>query len=94
MSKEDHIDVYRRYLARFEELFGNLDFEDAVQHKGKLIQKLRYEQFIARWSEFRQIEEYLREVMTKGATLNDEVNRTYRELAISVLENPKDFMML
>jgi hypothetical protein len=92
--KDDYLDVYRRYLSRFEALFGEVDFDAAVQHQGKLITKLRYEEFVAKWTEYKQVEEYLREVMTKGATLNDEVNRTYAALAAHVLETPKDFMLL
>lgn len=94
MSKDDYLDVYRHYLSKFEQKFGESDFETVVQHQGKLIKKLRYEEFVAKWTEFKQIEDYLREVMTKGATLNDEVNRTYAELSASVLETPKDFMLL
>ena len=91
---DDYIDVYRHYLMRFEEKFGDLSFDDAVQHRGELIKKLRYDDFVVRWVEYKQIEDYLREVMTKGATLNDEVNRSYRSLSAYVLENPKDFMIL
>lgn len=94
MSKDDYIDVYRRYLTRFEDLFGEMEFDQVVQHRGNLIKKLRYDEFIDKWSEYKKIEDYLREVMTKGATLNDEVNRTYEELSANVLENPKDFMLL
>lgn len=92
--KDSHLDVYRHYLAKFEQLFGDLEFDSVVQHQGQLIKKLRYEEFADKWVEFKHIEEYLREVMTTGATLNDEVNRTYVELSASVLEAPKDFMLL
>jgi hypothetical protein len=92
--KDDYLDVYRIYLSRFEALFGEVDFDAVVQHQGKLVKKLRYEEFVDKWTEFKQIEDYLREVMTKGATLNDEVNRTYAELSASVLQTPKDFMLL
>ena len=94
MSSDDYIDVYRRYLNKFEELFGDLDFDQPVQHGGQLVKKLRYDEFVGKWTEFKRIEEYLREVMTKGATLNDEVNHTYRELSAAVLERPKDFMIM
>lgn len=94
MSAFDYLDVYRRYLVRFGEMFGELDFEEVVQHQGQLIQKLRYDEFVIKYNELRKIEEYLREVMTKGATLNDEINRTYRELSSNVLETPKDFLSL
>jgi len=92
--KDDYLDVYRRYLSKFEQLFDDVDFDSVVQHQGKLVKKLRYEEFVEKWTEFKQIEDYLREVMTKGATLNDEVNRNYADLAAHVLETPKDFMLL
>lgn len=92
--KDDYLDVYRRYLAKFEQLFDEVEFDSVVQHQGKLIKKLRYEEFVDKWTEYKQIEDYLREVMTKGATLNDEVNRNYADLAAHVLETPKDFMLL
>lgn len=94
MSTTDYIDVYRRYLKKFDDLFGDLDFDEVVQNRGKLVQKLRYDEFVDKWTEYKRIEDYLREVMSKGATLNDEIHRTYQELSAHVLETPKDFLML
>jgi hypothetical protein len=94
MTNENYLDIYKRYLNKFETNFGEVDFDDTVQHRGRLVRKLRYDDFVDAWTEYRKIEDYLREVMTKGATLNDEVNRKYAELASAVLENPKDFMLL
>ena len=91
---QDYVDIYRHYLSKFEELFGALSFEETVRYKGRLIHKLKYDEFVVKWNEFKKIEAYLKEVMTKGATLNDEVNRTYAELSATVLENPKDFLLL
>jgi len=94
MTADHLLDLYKRYLKRFDTFFGEVEFDDTVQHQGRLIRKLRYDDFVAAWTEYRTIEDYLREVMTRGATLNDEVNRKYSELAGAVLENPKDFMLL
>ncbi len=94
MSKDDFRDIYHQYLAKFEDMFGKLEHDEPVQYRGKLIKKLRYDDFIGKWTEYKQIEEYLKEVMSKGATLNDEINRTYAELSTHVLETPKDFMLL
>ncbi|MDD5308996.1 MAG: hypothetical protein PHU25_16910 [Deltaproteobacteria bacterium] len=92
MSSEDYIDIYKRYLEKFENAFGPLSFEEFAKHGGQLIKKLRYDEFVVKWTELKKIEDYLREVMTKGATLNDEIYRTYRELSAYVLEKPKDFL--
>lgn len=94
MTEDSYIDVYRGYLERFEEKFGDLDFNETVQHRGRLIRKLRYDEFVAKWTQYKQTEEFLREVMSKGATLNDEIYRSYEELSAHVLESPKDFMVL
>ncbi len=94
MSNDEYIDIYRRYLMKFEEMFGDLEFHESVQHRGKLVQKLQYDKFVEKWTEYKKIEEFLKEVMSKGATLNDEVNRMYEELSAYVLETPKDFITL
>ncbi|MDJ0764207.1 MAG: hypothetical protein QNJ97_14590 [Myxococcota bacterium] len=94
MSKDDFIDIYKRYLSKFEGLFGDLDYSEVAQYRGKLINKLRYDEFVLKWNEFKRIEAYLREIMSKGATLNEEINHTYNELSAYVLETPKDFVLL
>jgi hypothetical protein len=87
-------EVYSRYLRRSEKLFGPLDVGQVAQHRGKLIQKLAYSEFVEKWNEFKKLETYLCHVMSTGATLNDDIYRKYLELSALVLENPKDFMTL
>ena len=94
MSERSYTDVYRHYLTKFESLFGTLDFGQAVQYRGQLIQKLSYNDFIEKWKEFKQLDDYLCEVMSKGATLNDDIYRNYLELSARVLERPKDYMTM
>jgi len=93
MTTDEHIDVYRRYLKRFEEMFGEVAFDATVQHQGRLITKLRYDEFVAKYVEYKNLEDFLRDVMTRGATLSDDVNRMYRDLSAHVLETPKDFLV-
>ena len=93
MSQQESLAVYKRYLKKFEDKFGEVDFEQPVQNQGKLIFKLKYDDFMTKWKELKSIESYLKETMTKGYTLNDEINRSYAELSATVLENPKDFML-
>lgn len=94
MSEQSYTDLYRRYLTKFEKLFGDLDFGEVGQHLGQLIKKLTYDEFIEKWEEYRQLDTYLCEVMSKGATLNDDIYRNYLELSAHVLEKPKDYMTM
>ena len=50
--------------------------------------------FVEKWKEFKGLDTYLCSVMSKGATLNDDIYRTYRSLSAQVLEKPKDYMTL
>jgi hypothetical protein len=90
---EEYIDLYKEYLTRFEEQFGNIDFEEMVQNRGRLIKKMKYDDFVKSQKELEQLENYLKEVMSNGFTLNDEVNKQYLNLCAAVLVNPKDFIL-
>jgi hypothetical protein len=94
MSDNSYEDVYDHYLVKFKKLFGKLDCGETVQYRGQLIQKLDYEDFVDKWKEFKGLDTYLFNVMSKGATLNDEIYRQYQSLSAQVLEKPKDFMTL
>ena len=94
MEDSNLTDVYKHYIRRSEKLFGALDVGQPAHHRGRLIQKLGYEDFVEKWNEFKKLESYLCTVMSTGATLNDDLYRRYLELSALVLENPKDFMTL
>ena len=94
MTDDSYLDVYSQYLKKFEEMFGEVDFNEIVKYQDKLISKLKYDEFVEKWKEVKTIEDYLKDVMSKGATLNDDVNRSYIELCAVVLQNPKDFMLV
>ena len=94
MSTDDYIDVYRRYLSKFEELFGEIEFNETVRYRSRLIKKLRYDEFVQTWTEYKQLERFMRETMTKGATMDEEGNRTYQDQAAQVLQSPKDFLTI
>jgi hypothetical protein len=92
MDTNEYVEIYRRYLNKFEQMFGSLEFDQPVRNRGNLIVKLRFDQFVQKWTEYKETEKYLREVMSKGATINNEINRTYAELSAYVLEDPRDFV--
>ena len=91
---DTNYDIYNHYLGKFEDLFGQLKEGEFAQHQGRLIQKLSLDEFSKKWKEYKQLDDYLCEVMSTGATLNDDIYRNYLELSAQVLERPKDFMTL
>ena len=94
MNDSTFEDVYNHYVAKFEKLFGALESGATVQYRGQLIQKLDYGDFVKKWKEFKDLDAYLCNVMSKGATLNDDIYRTYQGLSAQVLEKPKDYLTL
>lgn len=91
---QDNKDIYDRYLNTFKEKFGEAAFGELVRNEGYLVKKMTSEEFDVAWSELKRTEEFLRETMSRGNTLSDDVERQYRELAAEVLEKPKDFKIL
>ncbi len=88
------LDIYNHYLKRLEQTFGDLAVGDTVQHQGKLIRKLAQDEFVANWNEYQKLEIFLRNIMSSGATLNDDIYQKYLELSALVLVQPKDFLTL
>src|SRR5262249_61170697 len=68
---QDLIDEYREYLQRFDRLVGDVDFGTPAKWKGRLVTKLPYEQFEARFAEFKNVERVYQEIMERGDTVND-----------------------
>jgi hypothetical protein len=84
-GEADFVEEYRGYLARFDETLGACEFGAYAKHKGRLIRKLRYEEFAAKWQEFQEVDRAYGEIMERGDTINDVVVRVLRERADELL---------
>jgi hypothetical protein len=78
---EDLAREYEAYLARFQAELGESDFGVFVKHNGRLIQKLRFEEFKPMYDEYREMIDKYRECVERGDTINDIIVRLMRDRA-------------
>ena len=78
-GKKDLVEEYRTYLERFDGKVGPCEFGAYAKHEGKLIRKLRYDEFEARWSEFQDVDRVFTEIMERGDTINDALVKILRD---------------
>ena len=70
---------YSLYLARFEATVGRCEVGSYLKHNGRMIKKLKAEEFAAKWREFQEIDSAYEEIMEGGHTINDAVVKVHRE---------------
>lgn len=78
-AARDLVEEYRAYLQRFEEKFGPVDFGGYAKHHGRLIKKLRYDEFEMKFREFQEVDKAYGEIIARGDTINDVVVKILRE---------------
>jgi len=79
---------YREYLARFEAEHAGTDLGAFVKHRGRLVKKLRYEEFEAMYREFHDVAKNYFDSLDRGDTINDVVVKVLRERAIELFVDP------
>lgn len=84
----DIANEYRDYLARFESEHAESDFGMFVKHRGRLVKKLRFEEFEPIYREFAEIARNYFESIDRGDTINDVVVKVLRERAIELFLDP------
>ncbi len=84
-GKVDIAKEYREYLARFESEYGDSDFGVFVKHRGRLVKKMRVEEFEPVYREFSDIAKSYFDSLDRGDTINDVVVKMLRERAIELL---------
>ena len=75
----DLMEEYRHYLQRFDKALGELDLGAFAKHRGRLIKKLRYDEFAPKWQEHRELVRAFAQVMERGDTINDLLVRVLKE---------------
>ncbi len=87
-SSNDFVKEFREYLTRFEAEHGDTDFGAFVKHRGRLVKKLRYEEFEPMYREFHDMSKSYFESMDRGDTINDVVVKVLRQRAIELFVDP------
>jgi len=77
----DYSNEFAAYLERFAARVGEADFGAFVKHEGKLVRKLRREEFDEVYSEYFELAQRYLESMDRGDTINDVVVRILRQRA-------------
>jgi hypothetical protein len=78
-ASADLVDEYRAYLRRFEDTLGPCEFGAYAKHQGRLIKKLRFDEFEAKWLEFREVDKAYAEILERGDTINDVLVKVLRQ---------------
>jgi hypothetical protein len=76
---ESLVEEYRMYLRRFDESVGACEFGAYAKHKGRLVKKLRFEEFESRYREFVEVDKAYAEILERGDTINDVLVKILRE---------------
>ncbi len=85
----DRGDEYRKYLDRFESELGACELGTYQKRRGRLIKKLTFDEFSARWAEWQEMSRAYAEIIRNGDTINDVLVRVMRERCDELLLDQK-----
>jgi hypothetical protein len=86
MSDDSELkEAFRQYLARFESEVGPKDFGQFGTWERRLLKKLRYDEFVVKWKQFKEMEKILEGIMERGDTINDAILLAHREVAAELI---------
>ncbi len=88
-DSSDLVEEYRLYLQRFDDVLGPCEFGAYAKHHGRLIKKLRYDEFEGKWAEFAEADKAYAEILERGDTINDILVKILRERADELLLDRK-----
>jgi hypothetical protein len=88
-DSSDLVEEYRAYLQRFEDKLGPCEFGAYAKHQGRLVKKLRFDEFEGKWKEFRDVDKAYAEILERGDTINDVLVKVLRERCDELLMDRK-----
>ena len=84
-GQPDVVSEFKQYLERFEKSYGDQDFGSFVKYEGRLVKKLRYEEFEPLYEQYYEVAKTYFGSIDRGDTINDVVVKLLRERAIDLL---------
>ncbi len=85
----DRVEEYRKYLDRFQAELGACEVGTYQKRRGRLIKKLSYDEFAARWEEWQQISRAYAEILANNDTINDVLVKVMRERCDELMLEPQ-----
>ena len=77
----DLVQEYKGYLDRFETEAGPVEFGSFAKHNGRLVKKMRFDEFEPVYKEYYDIAKTYIDSLDRGDTINDVVVKLLRERA-------------
>jgi hypothetical protein len=84
-GQPDVVSEYQEYLARFQTEFGEQEFGAFVKYHGRLVRKLRYDEFEPIYREYYEVAKTYFSSVDRGDTINDVVVKLLRERAMELI---------
>ena len=84
-APSDYATEYVAYLGRFDAMLGPCEFGAYAKFQGRLVKKLRYEEFEARWRDHQNALTAYAGILERGDTINDAVVKLLRERSDELL---------
>ena len=78
-------EAFRQYLVRFDAEVGPKEFGQFGTWERRLLKKLRYDEFVVKWNQFKEMEQVLDGIMTRGDTINDAILLAHREVGAELI---------
>jgi hypothetical protein len=87
MADDELVTEYRGYLERFDALAdGPADFGAFIKHNGRLVKKLRYDEFEPLFKEYEEVAKAYFDSIDRGDTINDIVVKILRDRATEMIK--------
>ena len=79
------IDEFKQYLQRYQNFVGSCEFGEYGSWNGFMVKKMNFDEFVAKYEEFRNLERLYADILERGDTVNDAIFRTLREQGAHLL---------
>lgn len=86
-NQDELVAEFKEYLDRFDALEdGVVDFGAFRKHNGRLVKKMRYDEFEPVFSEYTEVAKAYFESIDRGDTINDVVVKLIRDRATDLIK--------
>lgn len=84
-DEKDLVREFKSYVKRFDEEIGVKGFGEFGTWNGKLIKKLKFDEFSKKWKEYKQLDVLYTGILERGDTVNDIILKSLRDCAAELL---------